>query len=78
MARNRGDSAQTADILVARVRDYILFHNKRHPAELGLREVTHFLEHVVKSAADPRPGITAPGGSVHLYLSMSSRKTSTA
>ena len=28
---------------VGRIRRYILFHGKRHPAEMGAPEVTHFL-----------------------------------
>lgn len=50
-ARERGDSAPTADALVSWARAFILFHDKRHPSELGLAEATHFLEHVVKTAA---------------------------
>jgi len=52
-AIDRGDSAPTADNLVSWARNYILFHNKRHPAQLALPEVTHFLEHVVKTSAEP-------------------------
>ena len=42
-ARDRGDSAPTAENLVLWARAFILFHNKRHPRELGLADVTHFL-----------------------------------
>jgi integrase len=38
-------------------RAFIFFHDKRHPSELGLPEVTHFLEHVVKTAPDPLPAL---------------------
>jgi integron integrase len=34
-------------------RRYILFHNKRHPRELGLGEVRRFLEHVAATEKDP-------------------------
>ena len=56
-ALSRGDSAPTAENLVMWVRAFILFHNKRHPRELGMSEVTHFLEHVVKTAPDPLPAL---------------------
>ncbi len=52
-AQDRGDAGLTADYLVRWARAFILFHNKRHPSELGLAEATHFLEHVVKTAAEP-------------------------
>jgi integron integrase len=52
-AVNRGDAADTADNLVSWGRAFILFHNKRHPDQLALPEVTHFLEHVVKTAPEP-------------------------
>ncbi len=53
----RGDSQPTAANLVGWARAFILFHNKRHPSELGLPEATHFLEHVVKTAAEPLPAL---------------------
>ena len=56
-AQARGNSAPTADNLVSWARAFILFHNKRHPSELGLAEATHFLEHVVQTAADPLPAL---------------------
>lgn len=65
-ARNRGDSAETADILVTWVKDFILFHNKRHPADLGLVEATHFLEHVVKTAADALPALAQARAAIAL------------
>ena len=49
----RGDTQPTAEILVSRARAFILFHNKQHPSTLGLPEVTHFLEHVVKTEPEP-------------------------
>ena len=56
-ARSRGVSQPTAENLVAWARAFILFHNKRHPAEMGLPQVTHFLEHVVKTAPEPLPAL---------------------
>jgi hypothetical protein len=52
-ARARGDSAPTAQTLVSWARAFIVFHNKPHPSQLGLPEVTHFLEHVVRTAPEP-------------------------
>ena len=56
-ARERGASLATAENLVAWARAYILFHDKPHPREPGLEQATHFLEHVVKSAAEPLPAL---------------------
>ena len=53
-SRARGDPLDTADKLVDWARKYILFHNKRHPAELGLAAVTQFLEHVARGLSCPR------------------------
>ena len=36
-------SPQTEKTYVAWIRRYILFHGKRHPAEMGAREITEFL-----------------------------------
>ena len=35
-ARARGDAAPTVDVLASWARAYILFHDKKHPATLGL------------------------------------------
>lgn len=56
-ARARGDPESVADNLAAWARAFILFHDKRHPSGLGLRQVTQFLEHVVKASADPLPAL---------------------
>jgi hypothetical protein len=53
----RGDSRQTADGPVTWARAFILFHQKRHPGQMGLPEVTHFLEHVVQTTPDPLPAL---------------------
>jgi integron integrase len=42
-ARIRHYSPRTEDAYVAWIRRYILFHGKRHPAEMGAPEVTRFL-----------------------------------
>jgi integron integrase len=41
--RTRHYSRRTEDAYVAWIRRYIIFHGKRHPAELGAPEVTRFL-----------------------------------
>jgi hypothetical protein len=56
-ARARGDSAPTADLVAAWARRFILFHDRRHPRELGLAHVTHFLEHVAKTEREPLPAL---------------------
>jgi hypothetical protein len=56
-ARSRGDSAPTADLFAAWARRFILFHDRRHPRELGLAHVTHFLEHVAKAEREPLPAL---------------------
>jgi integron integrase len=56
-ARGRGDPLPTVENLAAWARAFIFFHGLRHPAELGLPQVTHFLEHVVKTAKGPLPAL---------------------
>src|SRR5881628_1950641 len=41
--RARHDSRRTEDAYVGWIRRYILFHGKRHPAEMGAPEVARFL-----------------------------------
>jgi hypothetical protein len=41
--RLRHGSQSTEKSYVGWIRRYILFHGKRHPAEMGAPEVTHFL-----------------------------------
>jgi len=41
--RTRHYSRRTEDAYVAWIRRYILFHGKRHPAEMGAPEITRFL-----------------------------------
>jgi hypothetical protein len=41
--RTRHYSRRTEEAYVAWIRRYILFHGKRHPAEMGAPEVTTFL-----------------------------------
>ena len=41
--RARHYSRRTEDAYVAWIRRYILFHDKRHPADMGAPEITRFL-----------------------------------
>lgn len=44
--RTRHMSPRTEEAYLGWIRRYILFHGKRHPAELGAAEVTRFLSHL--------------------------------
>ncbi len=39
-------SARTEDTYVTWVKNFILFHNKRHPREMGAAEIGQFLTHL--------------------------------
>jgi integrase-like protein len=65
----RGDARPNAETLVSWARAFILFHNKRYPSELGLPEVTHFLEHVVKTSAAPLPALAQARAALTLLYS---------
>ena len=41
--RTRHYSRRTEEAYIAWIRRYILFHRKRHPAEMGATEITEFL-----------------------------------
>jgi hypothetical protein len=51
------EAAANVDKLVSWARAFTLFHHLRHPREMGLEEVTYFLQHVVKTAKDPLAGL---------------------
>jgi integron integrase len=55
VARSRGDAAPTSELLAALARRFILFHDKRHPREMGLAQVTLFPEHVAKTEREQLP-----------------------
>ena len=44
--RARHYSPRTEDAYVHWIRRYIVFHGKRHPAEMGVTEVEAFLTHL--------------------------------
>jgi len=45
--RNRHYSLRTEKTYIGWVRQYILFHNKRHPREMGAPEINDFITHLV-------------------------------
>jgi hypothetical protein len=45
----RSHNAGTAHAFVTWIRQFILFHDKRHPRELALVEIGQFLDHVVRT-----------------------------
>ena len=45
--RNRHYSLRTEKTYIAWVRQYILFHNKRHPREMGVAEINDFITYLV-------------------------------
>jgi site-specific recombinase XerD len=46
VARVRHLSLRTEEAYVARIRQFILFHNKRHPLEMGADEIATYLTHL--------------------------------
>ncbi|HLO15228.1 MAG TPA: integron integrase [Anaerolineales bacterium] len=45
--RNRHYSLRTENTYIGWVRRYILYHNKRHPREMGVAEINDFITHLV-------------------------------
>ena len=59
-------SARTEDTYIAWVKNYILFHNKRHPREMGVDEIGQFLTHLatekdVSASTHTAPAVGAGG-----------------
>lgn len=46
LMRLRHLSHKTEDVYHNFIKRYILFHNKRHPKEMGETEITEFLTHL--------------------------------
>ncbi|MDT7540315.1 MAG: hypothetical protein QOE33_219 [Acidobacteriota bacterium] len=46
VARLRHLSLSTEKTYADWIRRFILFHRKRHPAEMGVEEIRHFLSHL--------------------------------
>ena len=53
--RARHFSRRTEQAYVGWIRRFILFHDKRHPAEMGGPEVSKFLSALASRATSPRP-----------------------
>jgi integron integrase len=47
--RNRHYSLRTEKTYIGWVRQYILYHNKRHPREMGVDEINAFITHLVNN-----------------------------
>ena len=45
--RNRHYSLRTEETYISWVRQFILFHNKRHPRDMGSAEINNFITHLV-------------------------------
>jgi site-specific recombinase XerD len=45
--RNRHYSLRTEKTYIGWVRQYILYHNTRHPREMGVKEINDFITHLV-------------------------------
>jgi hypothetical protein len=46
LIRIRHCSIRTEQAYVRWIKEYVFFHNKRHPAEMGEREVSDYLSHL--------------------------------
>ena len=44
--RTRHYSRRTEEAYIYWIRQYILFHNKRHPSEMSEKEIIQFLNHI--------------------------------
>ncbi len=58
LARARGHSEVSAAAFVKWSKEFIVFHQIRHPNEMGRREIGKFLDHVVRSAKPPLPAVS--------------------
>jgi hypothetical protein len=58
--RNRHYSLRTEKTYIGWVRQYILYHNKRHPREMGVAEINEFITHLVNQKTVSASTHTAP------------------
>jgi hypothetical protein len=65
-ARARGASEPNAAATAEAVRRYVLFHGKRHPRDLGLRDVSLYLEHLARTEPDPLRAIDTARSALEL------------
>jgi integron integrase len=68
-AHLQGHAATTIDTLAGWVKRFILFHDKQHPASLGLPHVSAFLEPVVTTEPDPLPALAMARSALSLLYS---------
>jgi Phage integrase, N-terminal SAM-like domain len=59
IARSRGHPPATVSSFADWIRRFILYHNKRHPRELGLAEIGRFLNHVARQEKEPLAALDA-------------------
>jgi hypothetical protein len=60
-------SPRTGDTYILWTREYILFHNKRHPREMGAPEINQFLTHLAS--------VKKVSASTHTALAVGARGT---
>jgi site-specific recombinase XerD len=60
--RTRHYSPRTEDTYVHRIKRFIFFHNKRHPAEMGEKEIAQFLSSL---ASDSHVSASMPTQNLH-------------
>jgi Phage integrase, N-terminal SAM-like domain len=58
--RHRHYSLRTEQTYLGWVRQYILYHNKRHPREMGVAEINDFITHLVNEKTVSASTHTAP------------------
>src|ERR1041384_6160485 len=58
--RNRHYSLCTEKTYIGWVRQYILYHHKRHPREMGVDEINDFITHLVNQKTISASTHTAP------------------
>jgi integron integrase len=63
-AIRHGHSEAAVATMIGWIRRFILFHDKRHPQEMGRAEVGAYLEHVAKSEKDALIAISAARGAL--------------
>jgi hypothetical protein len=61
-------SPRTEETYTLWVRSYILFHNKRHPKEMGLPEIRQFITHLV---SDKKVSASTQNQALSAILSLS-------
>ena len=71
LIRIRHDSTRTEEAYVRWIKEYIFFHDKRHPREMGEREVSNFLSHLAGKRESR--GVNSDSGPQRRSVSLSPR-----